>query len=344
MATADYYSDVLTQYDPAAIQQAAQQESGGYAAPTPSSVPTDYLGNPDAIKALVKQWQAQNPYSGSIQPLYQWLQSQGVPVQLVDHRGQPSDDKLWIGGRMIDLIGDVGSPNAQWRYGDIYGGSGGAGVPAAGMPPVSGGGLTLDPKTFGSLMQPWTQTFSRAPWNQQFSAPTPDQIVNDPYYQFQLKEGQGAIERSAAAKGTLLNGGTLKDLETYGQGVASAFGDKLYNRSLGEYMLGRENFWTNQDRGLGDYLLSRENFYNNQDRPFSKLLPLAQMGQYSANQLGSYGSNYMNNMSDLYGAYGNAQSAGTATRANNTGRLVGSLGDLLGEYFARQQNPYGSYY
>ena len=336
MATADYYGDVLNQYDPTAIQQAAQQERGGFA--TPATAPAPYTGDPEA---LVRQYYASTPYGGNIQGLYAFLHQNGVPVQYVDHRGQPSADKLWINGRMIDVVGHSDAPDAHWSYTDV---TGPAGVPAAGMPPVSGGGLTLDPKTFGSLMQPWTQNFSRAPWSQQFAAPSPDQIVNDPYYQFQLKEGQGAIERSAAAKGTLLNGGTLKDLEMYGQGLASAFGDKLYNRSLGEYMLGRENFWTNQDRGLGDYLLSRENFYNNQDRPFSKLLPLSQMGQYSANQLGAYGSNYMNNMTDLYGAYGNAQSAGTATRANNTGRLVGSLGDLLGEYFARQQNPYGSYY
>lgn len=46
-------------------------------------------------------------------------------------------------------------------------------------------------------------------------------FAETPGYQFQLEEGQKAIERSRAAKGVLGSGGTLKALQRYGQGLAS---------------------------------------------------------------------------------------------------------------------------
>lgn len=53
-----------------------------------------------------------------------------------------------------------------------------------------------------------------------------DQIRNTPGFQFQVEEGQKALERSAAARGSLRSGNTLKELQTFGQNVASTqFGD-----------------------------------------------------------------------------------------------------------------------
>lgn len=43
----------------------------------------------------------------------------------------------------------------------------------------------------------------------------------DPGYAFRLQQGQQAIERSAAARTGAVNGGTLKDLDSYSQGLAS---------------------------------------------------------------------------------------------------------------------------
>jgi hypothetical protein len=113
---------------------------------------------------------------------------------------------------------------------------------------LAGGGGMAD----GSLIQPW---------NEQFQAPSPDQIAKDQSYQFQLGEGLKGIERGAAAKGTLLTGGTLKSLNQFGQGLASTFNDKYYNRALGEYGL------------------KKQNFQENQDRPFTKLSQLATLGK-----------------------------------------------------------------
>jgi hypothetical protein len=52
-------------------------------------------------------------------------------------------------------------------------------------------------------------------------APTAADLEFDPGYQFRLSEGTKAMERSAAARGTLQGTGTLKALTRYGQEAAS---------------------------------------------------------------------------------------------------------------------------
>lgn len=48
----------------------------------------------------------------------------------------------------------------------------------------------------------------------------------DPGYQFKMDQGIQAIDRSAASKGGLMSGGTLKALNEYGQGIADqGYGD-----------------------------------------------------------------------------------------------------------------------
>src|SRR5712692_2716617 len=58
-------------------------------------------------------------------------------------------------------------------------------------------------------------------WKQQFQAPTNVTEQNDPGFQFRLQQGEQALERSAAARGNLLSGGTAKALTQYGQDYAS---------------------------------------------------------------------------------------------------------------------------
>lgn len=53
-----------------------------------------------------------------------------------------------------------------------------------------------------------------------------------PGYQFAFDEGQRAVQTSAAARGTLLTGGTLKALNRYGTGVADQTYDSAVRRFL----------------------------------------------------------------------------------------------------------------
>lgn len=52
----------------------------------------------------------------------------------------------------------------------------------------------------------------------------------DPSYQFRLGEGMKALDRTAAARGGLLSGATLKGAQRYGQGLASQEYGNAYNR------------------------------------------------------------------------------------------------------------------
>lgn len=132
--------------------------------------------------------------------------------------------------------------------------------------PIPGQATTLAGLTQGSGMLDGGDTSLTgilSPWDKQFQPRDPSQIANDPAYKFQTDQGLQGIQRSAAAKGTLLTGGTLKALDAYGQGLASTYDDKFYNRDINEYLLGRDNF------------------FQNQDRPFTKLSGLAQLGKPS---------------------------------------------------------------
>lgn len=67
----------------------------------------------------------------------------------------------------------------------------------------------------------------------------------DPGYQFAQDEGMRNIQRNAAAKGLLESGKTMRDLQTFGQGLA----DQNYQRFLAQN-LGIYGDWQNQLRGL----------------------------------------------------------------------------------------------
>lgn len=55
-------------------------------------------------------------------------------------------------------------------------------------------------------------------------------LENTPGYQFQLQQGVNALQRSAAARGQLMSGGTAKDLMTFGQGLAGTTYQDYMNR------------------------------------------------------------------------------------------------------------------
>jgi hypothetical protein len=63
---------------------------------------------------------------------------------------------------------------------------------------------------------------------------SPQDLENDPGYQFQLQQGNQALERSLAAQGMGQSGAALKAAQEYGQGLASqSYGD-AYNRYLSQ--------------------------------------------------------------------------------------------------------------
>lgn len=61
---------------------------------------------------------------------------------------------------------------------------------------------------------------------------TPDDLTQDPGYQFNLQQGNQALDRQAAAKGSYFSGAALKDAQTFGQGLA----DNTYNNAFSRYL------------------------------------------------------------------------------------------------------------
>lgn len=62
--------------------------------------------------------------------------------------------------------------------------------------------------------------------------PTLAQLQMDPSYAFREAQGMKALQQSAAARGGLLSGGTLKGIQDYSQGLASTEYGNAYNRFM----------------------------------------------------------------------------------------------------------------
>ena len=123
----------------------------------------------------------------------------GAPIPLKDNPPPPGDD----GG----------------------GGGGGGGGATAGF----GGGFPGGRPEFNFGPAP---VFDPGPG---FAAPSMQDAQNEPGYQFRLQSGSDALERSAAARGSLRTGGTLRDLVEYGQNFGSAEYGRTFERAAGIY-------------------------------------------------------------------------------------------------------------
>lgn len=138
--------------------------------------------------------------------------------------------------------GNLGEPPPGG--GDIGGydvpGGGGFGYltePFTGRPPSWMAGPTFRPPTFE---RPPAFAYEK------FQAPTADSIYADPSYQFRTGEGRRALEQSAAGRGVLRTGGTLKDLINFGQNAASQEYSNIFDRGVTAHNLGLQ-------QALGSY-------------------------------------------------------------------------------------------
>ena len=213
-------------------------------------------------------------------------------------------------GQIVDVIqsaGTGGGGNWQWLTGS--GGSGGMGG--------SLGNFQVGTFTGGGQypLSSVNGTGLAAPWLTPFNAPDPNSVTNDQALQWQMGRGMDAIQRSAAAKGTLLTGGTLKALNSFGQGLASTYYNDVYNRKLGEYQM------------------AHNIFEENQGNLFNRLFGVSGMGLNAAGSLGNYGNAYGTNATNLQTGMGAAQSAGTVGVGNAIGNAVGGVLNGIGQTY-----------
>lgn len=152
--------------------------------------------------------------------------------------------------------------------------------------------------------EPWRQAGGVAlgqlsdPYFQKTFNPTDMESV-DPGYNFRLQEGQKALERSAAAKGGLQTGGTLKAISRYGQDYASNEYQNAYNR-----------------------------FTNDQTNRFNRTAAVAGVGQTANNSLATAGQSYANNVGNNMMGAANAQGAAGIAGANAWSGGISGLSNL----------------
>ena len=97
-----------------------------------------------------------------------------------------------------------------------------------------------------------------------------------PGYEFQRDQGLAAIDNSAASRGNVFSGATMKAAQTFGQGLANQEYNNFLNRITG----------------------------------------VASGGQAAAGNAANAGANFAAGASNAYGAIGNAQAAGAIGQAN----------------------------
>jgi hypothetical protein len=68
-----------------------------------------------------------------------------------------------------------------------------------------------------------------------FAAPDMNAMMRDPGFAARLAGGRDALEKSAAARGVLRTGGTLRDLVNYNQNFAAQEYSNVFQRALAEY-------------------------------------------------------------------------------------------------------------
>lgn len=130
----------------------------------------------------------------------------------------------------------------------------------------------------------------------------------DPGYQFRMAEGQKAIERSAAARGGLNSGATLKALTRYGQDVGSQEYQNAYNR-----------------------------FNSDRDRRFNRLASLAGVGQTANAQNATAGMNYANNYGQNVTGAANATASNEIAGANRRTHFMQQGGDITAALFSDER-------
>ena len=130
------------------------------------------------------------------------------------------------------------------------------------------------------------------------------QFQQDPGYAFRLSEGMKALDRTAAARGGLLSGATLKGAQRYGQDL----GSQEYQNAFNRYQIER----------------------NAQLNP---LQSLAGVGQTATNTLTGAAGQMGQNLATGYGNVANARASGYV---GGTNALTSALGTGL-NYMQNQQ-------
>lgn len=141
--------------------------------------------------------------------------------------------------------------------------------------------------------------------------PTPNALAvqSEPGYQFGLQQGRDALEGSAAARGGLYSGNTMKALTQYGNDYASTKYGDAFNRQQSAF----GNRW-------------------------NRLSGLAGIGQTATQQAAQAGQSYANQAGNIGMGNANAQGANALAQGSIWGNALNQIGAM--KFGGGQQQPY----
>jgi hypothetical protein len=171
-----------------------------------ATLASGYMGSKAAENAVDTQAQATQAAQAAQERMYERQVQLNEPFRQAGIASQ---------NRLMTLLG-INSPTATSSGGGLFGEVGNAVQMATGAGTTAGSEFITDPNSpdFGK----YARDFGAADFQ------------TDPGYAFRLSEGMKALDRTAAARGGLLSGATLKGAQRFNQDLASQEYQNAYNR------------------------------------------------------------------------------------------------------------------
>jgi hypothetical protein len=233
------------------------------------------------------------------------------------------------GGTIADVIQGAGTGGQAWQW---LTGDGGGDQGRGGMAGFGSGPGTYQSSPFaGSYQAPQTPSWLSSPYvastwqggdfsapeksaalKTPFAAPTQAELESSAGYQSRLAAGQQARDRSAAAQGSVLSGGTQKALSRYGQDYASneyqnLFGQNLATRgqNVGEYQQDYGNAFGAYQQRYGQFMDAENNQFRARQQNAGEFGQQQQAAQQTyQNQYGQYLGDESRKLNDFLTNYG----------------------------------------
>lgn len=135
-------------------------------------------------------------------------------------------------------------------------------------------------------------------------------VQSEPGYDFGMREGQRALQNSAAARGMGVSGESLKAAARYGNDYATTKYNDAFNR------------WNTENNGI-----------------YNRLAGISGLGQTATQQVGQAGMNAANQIGENYIGAGNAQAAAGLYQGNIYANAFNQLGALGRQRWGGGYNP-----
>jgi hypothetical protein len=169
----------------------------------------------------------------------------------------------------------------------------------------------------------------------------------DPGYAFRLSEGMKALDRTAASRGGLLSGSTLKGAQRFGSDLASQEYGNAYNRFQANRATQSQEYQNAFNRYQAERAAQEQNYGNAFNRfqaertnTLAPLQSLAGVGQSATQQAQQASQNFATGATNTLANYGNAQASniigsGNARASGYVGgsnAVSGGVGQALNFY------------